>query len=111
MLRPAAAQSLGVVLHELATNAVKYGALSHPSGLLDVRWHREGDWLEIRWSERDGPLVKVPDSSGFGSKIIRASIERQLHGTLVQDWRPEGLQCTIRISAREALGASEKART
>ncbi|HEV2594846.1 MAG TPA: CHASE3 domain-containing protein [Sphingomicrobium sp.] len=107
MLRPAAAQSLGIVLHELATNAVKYGALSTPSGLLEVRWHRKRDGLEIHWSERDGPDVEEPTLSGFGSKIIRASIERQLHGTLVQDWRPEGLQCTIRINAREALSATE----
>lgn len=107
MLRPAAAQSLGIVLHELATNAVKYGALSSASGRLEVSWHREQESLEIRWSESGGPAVRRPGSSGFGSKILRASIERQLHGSLIQDWRPEGLQCTIRVSAREALGTGD----
>ena len=108
LLRPAAAQSLGMVLHELATNAVKYGALSSPDGRLHVRWYRDGEDVEMIWTETGGPSAKAPTKSGFGSKIIRASVERQLHGTLVQDWRPEGLQCTIRISAREALGASEQ---
>lgn len=107
MLRPAAAQSLGIVLHELATNAVKYGALSNPTGRLQLHWRRTGDEIELRWSESGGPEVKPPTSSGFGSKIIRTSIERQLHGAIVQDWRPEGLECTIRISAREALGQAE----
>ena len=107
LLRPAAAQSLGMVLHELATNAAKYGALSVPDGRLEVRWQRTGDQVEIRWTEKDGPPVKSPRKSGFGSKIVRASVERQLHGSLMQDWRPAGLQCTIAISAREALGAGE----
>jgi two-component sensor histidine kinase len=55
-----------------------------------------------------GPQVRRPHLSGLGSKIVRASVEHQLHGSIAQDWRPEGLQCTIRISAREALGASEQ---
>jgi len=107
LLRPAAAQSLAIVLHELATNAVKYGALSSPTGRLNVRWSRDGDDIVLGWIEHGGPLTSVPRSSGFGSRIIRASVERQLHGSLEQDWRPEGLQCTIRINTREALGSSE----
>jgi two-component sensor histidine kinase/CHASE3 domain sensor protein len=108
LLRPAAAQSLAIVLHELATNAVKYGALSSPAGRLNVRWSRDRDDIVLEWIEHGGPLTIVPKTSGFGSRIIRASIERQLHGSLEQHWRPEGLQCTIRISIREALGASEQ---
>ena len=108
LLKPAAAQSLGMVFHELATNAAKYGALSTTAGRLDVAWTRNGDSIEIRWTEDGGPAAEPPRSSGFGSKIVRASIERQLHGSLVQDWRPEGLQCAITISARETLGASEQ---
>jgi two-component sensor histidine kinase len=107
LLRPAAAQSVAIVLHELATNAAKYGALSSGSGRLEVRWSRDDQLVTLTWLEQDGPSVKKPKTSGFGSRIIKASIERQLHGTLEQDWRPEGLQCTIRISTREALGASE----
>ncbi|HZU50373.1 MAG TPA: CHASE3 domain-containing protein, partial [Sphingomicrobium sp.] len=108
MLRPAAAQSLGIVLHELATNAVKYGALADADGELAVNWRRDDDQVEITWNEHTGRTIGAPTSSGFGSKIIKASIERQLHGSIVQDWRPEGLQCTIRISAREALRAGEQ---
>lgn len=107
LLRPAAAQSLAMVLHELATNAVKYGALSTPQGHLEVRWSRDANNIDLNWTEDGGPPTTAPTTSGFGSKIMRASIERQLHGRLEQAWRPGGLQCTIRISPREALGAAE----
>lgn len=105
LLRPAAAQSLAMVIHELATNAVKYGALSSPEGKLDVEWHRTPDTLELSWIERGPPTVKPPRKTGFGTKIIHASVERQLHGSLNQDWKPEGLSCTIRIKASDAIGA------
>ena len=109
LLRPAAAQSLAMVIHELATNAVKYGALSSPHGRLAVEWNRTPETLELSWVESDGPAVKSPRVSGFGSKIMRASIERQLHGTLDQDWKPEGLACTIRVSVSDAIGAAHLA--
>jgi PAS domain S-box-containing protein len=109
LLRPAAAQSLAMVLHELATNAVKYGALASPSGMLEVEWTRTPEWLELSWGERGGPAIKRPGKNGFGTKIIRASVERQLHGTLDQVWRPEGLSCTIRIKASDAIGAADQA--
>lgn len=106
-LRPAAAQSLGLVLHELATNAAKYGALSVDTGDLRVEWRREQDengaWLVIEWTESGGPLVHAPESLNFGSNIIRASVERQLRGKVTKDWRPEGLFCTLRIPSREAV--------
>jgi PAS domain S-box-containing protein len=102
LLRPAAAQSLAIVLHELATNAVKYGGLSTDGGHLSVQWKRVDAMLELRWIEHGGPLVVAPRTSGFGSKIMRASIERQLHGSIHQQWLAEGLSCTIRIPAAEA---------
>jgi PAS domain S-box-containing protein len=105
LLRPAAAQSIAMVLHELATNAAKYGALSTAGGQLEVAWRRTGDSVELQWRESGGPAVTPPASSGFGAKIIRTSVERQLHGKFEQDWRPEGLHCTITISAKEAFGA------
>jgi PAS domain S-box-containing protein len=107
LLRPAAAQSLAMVLHELATNAVKYGALSTPGGRLTVEWERSPEWVDLSWVERDGPAVSSPGASGFGSKIIQASVERQLHGSLEQRWEPEGLACLIRINAREATSGAE----
>lgn len=107
LLRPSAAQSLAMVLHELATNAAKYGALSESRGRLDVHWSRQDEEIKLVWTETDGPAAIEPQTSGFGSKIMQASIERQLHGSIEQNWRPEGLQCIIRISAREALGFNE----
>ena len=107
-LRPAAAQSIALVLHELATNAVKYGALSSPAGKLHVAWRREADgMIEIGWDESGGPPVVEPQTSGFGSKIIRASIERQLRGAVQYRWRAEGLHCVMRLPAVEAVSASK----
>lgn len=106
LLKPAAAQSLAPVIHELATNAVKYGALSVASGELDVRWEvraddARGPLLCLRWEERGGPPV-VPRSgsgrSGFGSRLIRSSIERQLAGTLRLDWAPGGLIAVMEVA-------------
>lgn len=110
-LRPAAAQSIGLVLHELATNAAKYGALSRPDGSLLVEWNygggKKGPLVEIVWTESGGPTPKEPSSTGFGSNIIRASVERQLRGKVTREWRPEGLRCTLRIPVTEMLGAAK----
>jgi two-component sensor histidine kinase len=110
-LRPAAAQSLALVLHELATNAAKYGALSVPAGKLNVEWARDedelGPFLRVDWTESDGPPVEEPEALSFGSNIIRASVERQLRGKVTKDWRPEGLFCTLRIPWAEVVRAGE----
>jgi two-component sensor histidine kinase len=106
-LRPAAAQSLALVLHELATNAAKYGALSVNRGSICVEWRRHSDeagaFLEIRWVEKGGPNPGKPEMSGFGSKIIHASIDRQLRGRVTKEWHEDGLRCTIRIPAAEVV--------
>lgn len=107
-LRPAAAQSLAIVLHELATNAAKYGALSTADGGLRVSWTPVDGDVELVWDESGGTEVTEPKSSGFGSKIIEASVKRQLHGKLTQDWRPEGLLCIIRIAAIEASSSAAR---
>ena len=65
-----------MVLHELTTNAVKYGALSVPSGRLRVEWSRGETHLVIRWSETDGPPVKPPERQGFGTRVVNRIIER-----------------------------------
>jgi PAS domain S-box-containing protein len=103
LLRPAAAQSLGMVIHELATNAAKYGALSVASGRLEVGWRMAGDMVELSWFETGGPPTAPPTNAGFGSQIIKVTIGRQLHGQLEQEWLPDGLKCTMRVSAKEAL--------
>ena len=94
----AAAQPIAVALHELATNAVKYGALSAAKGQLSVRWMIGADrWLELTWSETGGPSVQAPQRSGFGTAAVSRMIKLQLGGEIHMDWRETGLVCTIRI--------------
>lgn len=96
-LKPPAAQSLGLVVHELATNAAKYGAFSKAGGNVEVNWSVDDDKLYIDWKESGGPPVAVPSSSGFGSALMRITIERQLKGKLDFDWAPHGLKCQIAV--------------
>ncbi|MFV4741726.1 hypothetical protein ACNJU8_21110, partial [Mycobacterium tuberculosis] len=71
MVTPAAAETIGMALHELATNALKYGALAVPEGRVRLDWERAGDVVRIGWTERGGPPVAgEPDSRGFGSRLI-----------------------------------------
>jgi PAS domain S-box-containing protein len=91
-----AANALALVLHELATNAVKYGALSGDTGRVAVTWRVEDGFLELRWQERDGPAVSGPPATeGFGSVLARRSVSGQLGGALLQHWAPEGLSVKI----------------
>lgn len=98
-LDPYAAQPLGMVLHELATNAAKHGALSVPEGRLEVRWSLgdKDDGLRIVWKEHGGPAVTAPENKGFGSDLIYASVTSQLGGTVECDWQPGGLQATLTL--------------
>jgi two-component sensor histidine kinase/CheY-like chemotaxis protein len=97
ILKPAAAQSLALALHELVTNAAKYGALSSCSGYVDVSWTIQDNSLVIQWIETGGPQVKAPAAQGFGSLIIIAGIEKQLGGRATFEWPPAGLRCTLSI--------------
>ena len=99
LLEPNAAQAIAMSLHELATNAGKYGALSTPTGKIDLQWLREADGrLTIRWSETGGPEVQTPTRQGFGSGIVEQMIG-QLKGKTRFDWRAEGLVCEITFPA------------
>jgi two-component sensor histidine kinase len=92
---PKAATILTLVLHELATNALKYGALSVPEGRLRIAWIR-GVMLTLTWQEENGPVVQgVPSTEGFGSKLVHRSVTDQLGGAIAYDWRPKGLQVRI----------------
>jgi len=94
----AEAQLLGIVLHELATNAAKYGAFSTPEGCLEVEWARRSDGrLGLRWMESRGRRVVPPDSKGVGTTVICACVEDQLGGDVEFDWRPEGLVCSLAL--------------
>jgi len=94
---PKAATVLTLVLHELATNAAKYGALSVPEGHLRIAWTGSAT-LTLLWQEENGPRVQnVPGAEGFGSKLVRRSVTDQLGGAIAYDWRPEGLQVRIEL--------------
>lgn len=108
-LNGAAAESLGMVVHELATNAAKYGALSCPDGALTVRWRVTRDAagearLVLDWIERGGPPVTTPPRRGFGSTVIESSA-RALGGATRLVYAPEGLGCTVDMPAALVLAA------
>ena len=95
LLEPNTAQMVAVILHELATNAVKYGALAAAGGRIEVNWSHPGDgWLALCWIERGGPPVEPPARQGFGHRVIERMIG-QLKGKSNFDWCPEGLACEI----------------
>ena len=100
LLEPTAAQAIAVTLHELATNAAKYGSLSVAGGKVNLKWSQEADGqLRLRWTESGGPPVReAPTRKGFGGRIIQQVIT-QLKGTTDFDWRPEGLVCEIVLQA------------
>jgi PAS domain S-box-containing protein len=99
LLEPNVAQFVAVTLHELATNAAKYGALSVPNGQISLKWIHDADGrLVLHWSESGGPVVKVPTHKGFGTRIIERIIG-QLKGKARFDWQPDGLVCEITLQA------------
>ena len=95
----AAATGLALVVHELATNSLKHGALSAESGTLDVSTRSDGDEISLVWIERGGPAVEAPrGAEGFGSKLVQRSVSRQLGGTIDHDWSEDGLIVTVKLS-------------
>jgi PAS domain S-box-containing protein len=98
LLEPNAAQAIAVTLHELATNAAKYGGLSTPEGKVRVEWSRAEDGrLVLRWTETGGPPVKPPTRQGFGTRVMESMIRGQLQGEMRLDWRAEGFACEIAL--------------
>jgi two-component sensor histidine kinase len=94
-----AATTLALVIHELATNSLKYGALSTDTGLLDISGEEEPEALTLKWVERGGPeIVEAPSQEGFGRKLVERSISQQLGGSIHADWLPEGAVVTLRVS-------------
>ena len=101
------AQPLSLVLHELATNAAKYGALSLPQGRVKVVWSSQGGQLCLLWQETGGPpLAGPPHRMGFGSRLVERTLRHQLRGRARFDWLPEGLHCTLTLPL---AGAAEPA--
>jgi PAS domain S-box-containing protein len=96
ILDPRRAQTLALAVHELATNAAKYGALTTSSGKVNLSWAVDDDGLSIKWLEMNGPRVVAPTTQGYGTRVIRASLE-QLSGKAIFDWHAGGLHCTLSL--------------
>jgi two-component sensor histidine kinase len=93
-----AINGIALIFHELATNAVKYGALNMDSGVVDIGWTLGSEHLMFVWTERGGPkITSEPTVEGFGTKLLRDTIYRQFRGELECRWDPEGLEATIRL--------------
>ena len=107
LLQPTPAQSLALALHELATNAAKYGALSASGGTVKVAWEVDAGHLVLQWDESGAPPTKQPSAPGFGMRIILASIEGQLDGQARFDWRPDGLRCELTVPLNDAIASRE----
>src|SRR5205085_2345502 len=94
------ASTLAMLIHELATNSVKYGALSCAEGSLDISSRGEGNQVLVVWAETGGPAITGhPELTGFGSKLIARTVASQLGGQLAYDWQETGLVVTIGMSA------------
>lgn len=97
----AAATSLALIIHELATNSLKYGALSVEAGTLDVSSTSKGEEICVVWMEQGGPrITSIPDRAGFGSKLVERSVSRQLGGSIDYDWSDGGLTATLRVNRK-----------
>jgi two-component sensor histidine kinase len=88
-----------MAVHELATNAIKYGALSAPSGRVAVTWNLgPGRLLRLRWIEEGGPpIAGPPGRKGFGSRVLNGTVRAQLRGTVSLTWKPSGLVCEVDV--------------
>jgi PAS domain S-box-containing protein len=96
VLTPTIAQTVAILLHELTTNAAKYGALSVAEGRVEIAWsHQQDGYLSLRWIETGGPPVTPPTREGFGIGVMNRVIRSSLKGTMQHEWRPEGLACQI----------------
>ena len=107
---PSAAQSFGMTLHELATNAAKYGALANESGMVTISWeltvNEEGERvLDLRWEELGGLEVTAPDRQGFGSMLIERSLAQQFGCKVQIDYRPEGLTSRFSVPSKLVLAS------
>jgi len=91
--------NIALALHELATNAVKYGALSNDEGSVSLNWTFDGDTkkISLEWMESGGPPVSAPNSEGFGGLVIRQSVARERHGKVTLDYAPDGLRCRMEM--------------
>jgi PAS domain S-box-containing protein len=102
-LNATSGQAIGLALHELATNAGKYGALSTDMGCVDISWGRDNDTFTMSWSEREGPAVSAPKRRGFGTTVMEAMAEHSVDGKVDLDYAPSGLAWRLTCSAEKSL--------
>jgi PAS domain S-box-containing protein len=110
-LKPTSAQAIGLALHELATNAGKYGALSTDKGRVNVCWGAADGTLTMSWTERDGPRVSAPKWRGFGTTVIETMANHTLDGTVDLDYAPSGVTWRLTCPAANALERRESRTT
>jgi two-component system CheB/CheR fusion protein len=96
-LSPQQGLSMSMVIHELATNAAKYGALSSPHGVVSIRWTIEDGRLRLVWKETGGPLIESPFSEGFGLSLVKGEVEYRFRGTVGIFFHPEGLELCVTL--------------
>jgi two-component sensor histidine kinase len=84
-----------MAVHELATNATKYGSLSQPGGSVSITWSNEGERLRLDWKERGGPPVVQPTKRGFGTRMIERGLAAELGGTVRILYEPDGVRCEV----------------
>ena len=108
-LQPGGALTMALIFHELATNALKYGALSNIEGHVRLAWAYDPDTraLETTWTEQGGPTVREPTRKGFGSRLIERSLRGELKGEAAMDYRPAGLHCVLQARLPEAPATPE----
>jgi PAS domain S-box-containing protein len=98
-------QAIGMIIHELATNAAKHGSLSVDTGKINLVWELNSDQICLRWEERGGPIAAPPSSQGYGTRMVTAGLA-QLGGKANFDWQQNGLECTLVIPYRDGLDPS-----
>jgi len=107
MLKPEAAQNIGLALHELATNALAFGGFSRQDGAVSVNWRLEDGQLQIEWRESGGPSIAMPPREGFGHKVIKRLVAQALDGVATLSFPPDGLVWTLSVPATYAMLRAE----
>lgn len=100
--------ALSLIIHELATNATKYGALSSDTGTVDISWTRDNGRVSFIWHEQGGPPVSKPHRAGFGPQLIRRAIPGSDQPELMIDYAPDGLRCVIAFQERHIAAPTSR---
>ena len=105
-MRADAGQTIGMAVHELTTNASKYGALSNLSGNIRIEWFERDDTFRLSWRESGGPTVRRPEHRGFGSTVIDTMVRMGLNASVSLDYDPGGLAWEMSCEAARVVDAS-----